>query len=106
MTIPLEVYRNALPQLQADYDAQKLGSYTLKIEHINGLDCFYSDGSAQNYAGKIVEFDVERNYGYTQEYFTETGLVYSPKTPKTTLFQKWILETTKQYLESKQTVQK
>ena len=100
MIIPLEVYRNALPQLQAEYDSQKLGSYTLTIEYINGLDLFYSDGSARDYKGKIVEFDVQRNYGYTQEYFTETGLVYSPKTPKTALYQKWILDTTRKYLES------
>ena len=100
MAIPLKVYSDNLLHLQVEYDGLHLGPYVLKIEPVNGLDLFYSDGSAANYLGKIVEFDEKKGYGLTQRYFTSTGLEYKTKTDKDELFQKWILETTRQYLES------
>jgi len=98
MSIPLQVYMDALPQLQAKYEEP----FTLKIEPISGLDMFYSDGSAQNYTGKIVLYTKEREYSYAQKYFTEDRLVSSTGTPRDILFETWILETTANYHSSKQ----
>ena len=71
MVVPLQAYKDALPILQTQYDALSLGPYTLKIEPINGLDVFYSDGSAQNYDGKIVLYEKGKDYSYSQYYFRQ-----------------------------------
>ncbi len=106
MSVPLQVYIDNLQKLQQEYDALHLGPYILKIEYVNGLDLFYSDGSAANYLGKIVEFDEKKGYSNTQQYFTSRGLEHAPKNKRDQLFQKWIVEITNQFLESsKQTSQ-
>ena len=97
MSVPFSVYTAALPQLQAKYDALKIGSYTLKIEPISGTDVYYSDGAAQYYKGKISLYDPSKTYSDIQLFFTDDGLVNKPRSSADEVFQSWIIDTAKQH---------
>ena len=102
MSVPLSTYTTALPELQAKYDALKIGNYTLKIEPISGTDIYYSDGDAQRYKGKISLFDPAKGYSDFQLFFTDEGLIHNRRSSSDDVFQTWIITTARKYRESQQ----
>jgi hypothetical protein len=102
MSVPLSAYAAALPDLQAKYDALKIGTYTLKIEPISGTDIYYSDGDARSYKGKISLFDPAKGYSDFQIFFTDDGLTHNRRSSSDDVFQTWIITTAHQYRESQQ----
>ncbi len=82
-------FKAAEAELQEAFKPIAKEGYIVRVEPVDGLDLFYSDGTAANYTAKIA---VQVNsFGLTHSwYFTPAGPVHLFPRDYDTVFRAWI----------------